>query len=385
MSNMKTALLTLGIRQGTGGPNRSVRAFAELLEADVVSWVDPHHIHMGELSLDSKAVVQGGEMPLLKKLLYPRREGLRAAEEIISSADFVSCHSFWRWHNLWMSRVAAKFGTPYWFVPHGALDPYVFEGGGMSKRLFLRMGGLKFVEEASCVIFSSRAERDKAMRICRPKAAEVLLWPLADSDFIMQERLRRRVSARKQLNLPESSMVLLYFGRLHSMKRPLETIEALAASMTDAHLLVAGNTFDVDPDACRKHAEKFGISERVHVLGPKYGEDKIDILAATDAYVSFSKRENFNYTAAESMAAGLPVVLSPGNDICAEIEGVEVGLCLENDDISAMADSIHRLCSFTPETLSNMGASAEAWARQNLARERFDLRIHTLVEKYFNT
>ena len=55
------------------------------------------------------------------------------------------------------------------------------------------------------------------------------------------------------------------------------------------------------------------------MIGPVYGDSKYHYLFASDAYVSLSQRENFNHTAAESLSAGLPVILSPGNDLAGEI------------------------------------------------------------------
>ncbi|MEM7791065.1 MAG: glycosyltransferase, partial [Verrucomicrobiota bacterium] len=308
-------ILALGLYKSSGGPSKSIRAMQEALNAEVISWVDPIQISKDELIWKDAHVVAGSSWPILRQLLLAPKKSMRVAEEIISTSRIVSCHSPWRGHMLWLYHMHRKAGVPYWFVPHGGLDPYVFEEQGFLKRLFLRLGGRAAIENAACVIFTTKAERDKAIKVCRPQRSEIVYWPLNDEDFSVRRGADERRYIRGKLGIPSEARCLLYFGRLHAMKRPLETIEAIAASQSNAHLIIVGNEFGVSLEDCRSQAADLGLEDRVHVIGPVYGETKAHYFAAADAYISLSRRENFNFAAAESMAAGLPLILSPGNDL----------------------------------------------------------------------
>ena len=177
------ALLTLGLYPSSGGPAKSIRAFRDALGAEVVSWVDPAELVAQDLIWDRTTVVTGSAAPVLKQLQIPVNGSTAAAERLIAQSRLVSVHSFWRWHNAWIHKVCRRHGVPYWYVPHGSLDPYVFESGTTTKRLFMRGVGRTFLRDAATVVYSTEREREKARDIVGHDRAEVIHWPLADSDF----------------------------------------------------------------------------------------------------------------------------------------------------------------------------------------------------------
>jgi glycosyltransferase involved in cell wall biosynthesis len=374
---MKASILALGLYRSSGGPSKSVAAFQRALSADVVSWVDPVAYAREPLIWDGVKyrhyVVTGSSLPVLRQLCYPQRRGLAEAERIVAGSDLVSCHSFWRWHNVWLERVAALHRVPYWFVPHGALDPYVMESEMLVKRAFLSLGGRRFLTGARAVVCATQREYEKLAQLM-PQARPVILpWPLDDADFRVQDAAQRAI-VRNRLRIPADALVLLSFGRLHPMKRPLEIIVAFAAGAPpSAHLLVVGNECGVTAADCRTMAEKHGVAERVHLTGPAYGADKAGYLDAADVYVSLSHRENFNFTAAEALATGLPVILSPGNDLSPELEAADCGWLLASPD--AAAEAMAALGGLSPEHISAKGERGRAWAEANLRYDVFATRL----------
>lgn len=379
--SLRKTVLTLGLYKGSGGPSKSVRAMQRALGADVISWVDPKQYASDPLIWEETEVVKGSGLPVLRQLLLPERGATTGAEGIVAESALVSCHSPWRCHMQWLSRIHRKYGMPYWFVPHGGLDPYVFEEQALLKKAFLRFGGRRCIEEAACVIFTAKAERDKALQVCQPRRSEVVYWPLDDADFKIERTDEARARVRAKLGIPESARVLLYFGRLDPMKRPLETIQALAASGTEAHLILVGNEFGVSLEGCRVKADGLGIGGRVHPVGPVYGPAKADYFAAADAYISLSRRENFNFTAAESMASGLPPILSPGNDLGGELEGADCAWLLRDDSKETASEAIRQWTSAESQELEAMGRRGRQWAEAHLRYATFEKKIQSLAEE----
>ena len=270
---MNAPILALGLYKESGGVNKCVRAFQRALNAQVISWVDPVQVREQQLIWSDSTVVHGSRLPVLRQMLYPASGETIMAEQILAKADIVMCHSFWRWHNPWLRRIARTRSVPYWFVPHGGLDPYVFQTGRWAKKLFLRCVGTRFIREAACVIFSTRREMEKAAPWCPARRTEIIYWPLEDQDFAMVWNKELGRTVREQYGIPPNQRCLLYFGRLHPMKRPLETIDAVsAAGRDDVHLLIVGNEFGVSLPECRQRAEQQGMADRVHVVGPVYGQ-----------------------------------------------------------------------------------------------------------------
>jgi len=370
---VNTTIVTLGLYPSSGGPSKSIRAFQRALAAAVVSWVDPRQFEREPLIWERSTVVRGSRLPVLRQLLVPQRGDLPAAERLVGGSDLVSVHSFYRWHCQWVRRTARRRGVPYWFVPHGSLDPYVLESDRASKQLFLALGGRRFLADAAAIVCATKREHDKLRHFAPHVPGLVVPWPLDAADFRPRDPFAR-TAVRQSLGIPDDALCMLFFGRLHPMKRPLETIAALAESgASAAHLLVVGNEFGVTLAECRERARALGVADRVHVVGPAYGDEKHGYLAAADVYVSLSSRENFNFTAAESLAAGLPVILSPGNDLAPELASVGCGWMLAD---AADAPQAIRTAAGTPAAdLERMAAAGRAWCRRELAEDVFAARL----------
>lgn len=368
----RITLLSLGLYKSSGGPAKSVRAFQEALDASVVSWVDASK-HQKEPSIwEDEIVVESSRLPILRQLQVPFKRSIRQAEEQIAQSSLVSVHSFWRWHIPWIYDICRRHQVPYWFVPHGSLDPYVVSGrSAIAKSFFVNTFGRTFLNDAQTIIFSTNREREKASAIVQHDRTEVIKWPLDDLDFIARDQ-GLRLKTREQLGIHPKATCFLYLGRLASMKRPLETIEAFArSSRSDAHLIVAGNEYDVTMAECRKKAIENLVEDRVHVIGPVFGKRKSEVLNSADVYISLSHRENFNFTAAEALAAGLPLILSSGNDLGPELANLEGVNYLSDDGVLCAASAIAQV---TRECLTKVAAgepTRREWALKHLSKDRF--------------
>lgn len=369
-------MLTLGLYPSSGGPSKSVPAFADALGAKVISWVDPIQLRRESLIWSDSLLVHGSSLPVLRQLLIPQAADLAAAEQIIASSDLVSCHSFWRWHCIWLQRVANRYRVPYWFVPHGILDPYVFTKNRLAKKMFLAMGGMQFLQDASGVVCATRREYEKIAHFFPKKTHAIIPWPLEEGDFRdRDEDLRCKVRAR--FGIPPDSLCLLYLGRLHPMKRPLQTVEAVARAKQSVHLVIVGNEFGITRSELERRAKSLGISDRVHIAGPAFRTEKQQYLDVADVYISLSYRENFNFAAAECMAAGLPAILSSGNDLAGDLADIDCGWMLREGDPPEMA--IDAAAQLSPYSLQMKGRNAKLWCQQHLQKDAFIAQVRSFA------
>jgi glycosyltransferase involved in cell wall biosynthesis len=73
-------------------------------------------------------------------------------------------------------------------------------------------------------------------------------------------------------------------------------------------------------------AESLGVADRVVLTGVVNGADRHAAPAAADVWVLPSDTENFGNAIVEAMAAGVPVVITPGVNLAAEIDAAGAGL-----------------------------------------------------------
>jgi len=355
----------------SGGTTVSVSNFARALGSDVLSF-----------TLESRiATARHGEgifhipvpdSPLGRQYSLPRACDIRKATQLAHNYDLIICHVLFRFHNGWVSRL----GKPYFIVPHGSLDPYVFTYRRLQKEMWLLLSGARYFDRAEGVIFATRRERQKAWRGIGSDKSSVISWPVEGG---RTEKSPDRAEVRKQLGITENEKMLLFLGRLDSMKRPLETIEAFAqAAQTNLHLVMVGPEFQYSVDELRRATTRLG-ARNVHVLGPVFGDAKWGFYNAADGYISLSLRENFGYSAAEALHAGLPLILSPGNDLGHELDGEGCSWQLMTNKREDAVRAIQAFGQAKPETLRQMGERGKRWVIANTSIECFRSKVRDLV------
>ena len=357
------------------GLYRAVNDFALALDAPIVSFDDGRsdRAALATAELCSALRVPAGTGSLTRDCHVVAPAAARQAESAIADAGLLVVHSLFRGHATWAAGVARSRGLRFWAVPHGCLDPWGLSQRRWAKRAWLAIHGSRYLGAAERVIFATHREAEKAQRWIPQGRGVVLHWPVELPEAADRDLRRRRF--RDRVGVGDSQRLLIAVGRLHSMKRPFETVAAFcAAAAANCHLALVGMDGDITagqveagiPAACR---------QRVHVVGPLYGDDLAGAYFGADGFISLSFRENFGYAAAEAVAHGLPVILSPGHDLADELprRGARLacGWLLPDDSRTAAVQAIEEFCRMTAAEGVNIGVAGSSWAREVLPFERF--------------
>lgn len=376
----KTLLVSNAVMPKSGGFPKTMRKFAAALDAGIVSFTSSREREEEIAAFPEVLHIPTGKNRLAEWYAYAGSAACKPVEALAAHADLMSCHIMLRYQANWVRKMARQHGIPYWFVPHGQLDPHVYTYRAGVKRLWLNIFGRPLLRDAAHVIFSTEREREKAKWFYEGSNTRVVHWPV---DLIpLEGKESARAWVRERLGLPGDAKVVLFFGRLHSMKRPLETIKAFAAAKLDgAHLVLVGPEDNVTVAACRELAEQLGVGPSVHPLGAIYGEDKERYLLGADLYISLSARENFGHTAAECLAAGTPVLLSPGNDLSPELEPYRCGWFLKTDELEEASDSLTTAMALNDDERFAMGERGRIFIRDECSEAGFAEALRELREE----
>jgi glycosyltransferase involved in cell wall biosynthesis len=143
------------------------------------------------------------------------------------------------------------------------------------------------------------------------------------------------------------------------------------------HMLLVGHPDGVSAEDCRRAAESCGEGGRVHVVPGVDAAAVQGIVQGCDLFISFSWRENFNNAAAECLANGIPILLSPGNDLLADI-GPSPAVGALSDDPSAAGALLKEWGSMGIAERLDRGRAGRDWAAANLSFEIFRSRLLAL-------
>jgi glycosyltransferase involved in cell wall biosynthesis len=369
---MRVLCVTLNYADVWGGTTVSVGNFSHALDADILSFTFESLI---PIARHGTRIIHIPVPDSLIGRLYsrPRAEHLRQATELARKYDVIVCHMLFRYHNAWVTGL----GKPYCIVPHGSLDPYVFTYRRLQKELWLLTTGSRYFRSAESVVFATERERQKSFRGLGSDKANVINWGVNVSAG--KSKGESRLSVRKQLGIAKNEKMLLSIGRLHSMKRLMEMIEAFAmASQKRLHLVIAGPEEQYSINELQVFATRCGALN-IHIIGPVFGDEKWGLYRAADGYISVSKRENFGYSLAEAMTMGLPSILSSGNDLAYEFHDERCFWMLGADTKEDVARAIRTFACSKSSVLKHMGERGRRWVIKNATSDLFRTKIRKLV------
>jgi glycosyltransferase involved in cell wall biosynthesis len=367
----------LDVVPSTGGTYKTINEFSKISNSLIISFTH-HNKYINENPTTANVIHVKCSIDFLGRsfAFAPKKMRIKA-DEAIKDADLIICHILWRYHVHWVKAHAAREGIPYWVIPHGSLDPYVFSYRSLIKKIWFNLFGYSFLKKSSKVIFATEKEKNKASIYYNDENSCVINWPVEPINCYRKNYAK--ITIRKKYEISQEEKILIYLGRLHSSKRPLETIKSFAlAGVAGAHLLILGPEETISREECMDLVEKLGV-RNVHLVGPIYGEEKNIYLMASDVYISLSEKENFGHTVAEALSAGLPVILSPGNDLGGELIPLDCGWILKDNQLETAAVAIKEFCTQSDDMLIEMGQRGRKWAITELNPNKFRKKIEALI------
>ena len=290
-------------------------ATAQKRRGHVVTMCAIEAVPDGESAHSQASVARLGELPLVA---LPRPNHVEAVfgkgvarsrlAEIVRKADVVHLHGVWDPILRLAALEARAQGRPYLVLLNGMLDPWSLQQKWLKKRIALALGYRQLLDRAARLHFGNRDEQ-RLVQPLRLKAKGVIVPNGIDPAEVQSIAPGK---FRQQFPILGDDPYVLFLGRLH-VKKGLpclaEAFSILTSQRSDARLIVAG------PDEGARQPfeaqiQRLGLGDRVHVVGPLYGEDKWAALNDAACLCLPSHQEGFSIALLESLASRLPVVIS---------------------------------------------------------------------------
>jgi glycosyltransferase involved in cell wall biosynthesis len=359
-----------------GGPAKTYRQFHDAVGAATIGFIAPTD-GAGEkavVPLAASVHTLGGK---IGRYYYAPGSRLHEADAAIGSADLVFLHGLFTHPPVWAVAACKRHGVPYAVALHGILDPWALQKSRHVKQAWMSLFGHEILRNASAVVCATQREADKAAPLLKEAGpVRIISWAceIPGEDKVTG----RRAELRRELGFGQGDRVIVFLGRLHSMKRPREIVRLLAGfGNENLKLLMIGPDEDVSRRQLEAEAQALHWNG-LRVIGPVFGDEKFRYLGAADAFISLSHRENFNYALAEAMAAGLPPILSPGNDLGWEFADGGFSWQLKTDDPAEARGVLDEFLLMPEDELKRRGAAAREWTRRHLSLDRLRDQLNSL-------
>jgi glycosyltransferase involved in cell wall biosynthesis len=151
---------------------------------------------------------------------------------------------------------------------------------------------------------------------------------------------------RHARGIPDEAVVVGHVGRLAPEKNLeflAESVALFAKTVDHAHFLVVGG--GPSEGLIREIFARESLSERLHMIGIRSGQDLADALDAMDFFAFSSKSETQGMVLTEAMTAGLPVVAIDAPGAREVVRDLNNGRLLQDETSEAFASALQWLAS----------------------------------------
>ncbi len=354
-----------------GGVTRAVEGMARALVArghrvtvlttDALSQTERYHGARDAVQDGVRVVrVPNRSLALRGRLNLSTPLGMRRiAADLLADCDVLHVHEFRTAENLLVTPVAARLRVSMALSPHGTLT--LSTGRGTLKSAWDRLLSPGVALRFAAVVGLTVQEADEARAAWQsfgidPAQKRFAVVPngVSADEFA---HLPNPAAFRQRFGLGDAP-VCLFLGRLHARKGVKVLVRAFRQiDNQDARLLLVG------PDEGMLPTLKPLLDDRMVVTGYLGGVDRLAALAAADVFCLPATGEGLSMAALEALAAGVPVILSPGCNL-PEVAQFGAGLVVA-PEVAPLARALSGLLAD-----ADRRAAMSAAARR-LVRERF--------------
>jgi glycosyltransferase involved in cell wall biosynthesis len=248
---------------------------------------------------------------------------MRSVKQKLADFDVIHLHSWQQFPDVLIHHFATKYKVPYILQTHGSLP--IIGDKRLLKLLFNVTFSNKLLNGAAKMIALTPIEvkQYESMNASRQKI-EVVPNGIDLSEY---EHLPAKGLFKKKFGIGHDEPVVLYLGRIHQIKGIDFLVKAFVnvlKAVPKARLVIVG------PDdgyliGLTDLVTSLGLSKHVTIVGPLYGEAKLEAYVAASVFVLPSRYEAFSYSVLEAMACGVPMIISKA---CAISSFLEDNTCL---------------------------------------------------------
>ncbi|MEW6491133.1 MAG: glycosyltransferase [Cyanobacteriota bacterium] len=281
-------------------------------------------------------------------------------QEQLHNYDLVHTHYLFSYAPTCAALLARRQKIPYIVTPYGMLTPWALQHQRLKKQVYSIIERHNLNQAVAIHCATELESQD--VRNYQAKAPTFVVpygVHLPAYQFQAKQRLRQLY------NIPLETPIVLFLSRLHPKKRPdllLQALSKLATLNADFHLILAGSGDSDYLTYLTNLVSSLGLARRTTIPGFVTGVDKNLLLQGSDLFVLPSFSENFGIAVAEAMAAGLPVIVTPGVQIAPDIAQANAGLVIQGE-LDALVMAIQELLT-SPSRRIELGENGKRLVNQ---------------------
>jgi glycosyltransferase involved in cell wall biosynthesis len=298
---------------------------------------------------------------------------LKRALNSLQSNDIVHMHSVFLPELYSASRILRRNGVPWVVTSHGGYARESMKKNWFAKRVYVALFETRFLSQAAVLHTIGASEVGDIKRLCQPQ--KIVLIPNGQD-------LEEVVYTPKPLPAVEGP-IFGFCGRLAEKHKGLDLLIGGFASYKKqggrGRLWLIGD--GEDKTKLENQTKRLMVSETVEFLGPKFGDEKLNLIAHMDVFVHTSRWEGLPMACLEAAALSRPLLISKKTDLGEYVARHKAGVVLFENTPARIAQAMQ---SFEKDVGSGR-ASALGQNAQSMIEAEFDWALIALklVEAYW--
>jgi len=372
---MKTLHVISSVSPVRGGPThavlQTVKALRNLgVDSQIVTTNDHGSEQLLNVPLNTKIEYQevptrffARYSPLTQKINFNRDKAFIFSAELtrwlwhhIREYDILETRYLFSYPSSCARIIARRQGIPYIVHPTGQLAPWALAQSSFKKQIYSFLIERPNLNSAAAIQCSSQGEVEDVHKF--GIRVPTFTVPVGVNSFVDCPEAKQNL--HQSYGIPNQTPIVLFLSRLHYKKRPdllIQALSQLTLKSYDFHLILAGSGEPDYVNHLQKLVASVGLTKNTSFAGFVTGEDKNLLLQGSDIFVLPSFSENFGVAVAEAMAAGLPVIVTPGVQISPEIAEAKAGLVVEGE-VETLTDAIATLLN-SPHLRHELGENGK--------------------------
>ena len=288
-------------------------------------------------------------------------------KQLVSGFDVVHIHAIWDPILIRLGRVARQVGVPYVISPHGMLDRWSLRQRRLKKSVALALFVRRHLRRAAGLHALSPLEERELQRL----SLGTQIGQIPNGVFLEQI---------KPAEAEASSPQIVFMSRLHYKKgldHLAEAFRLVQQQVPEARLDVLGPDQGAQQQF-EAEIERSGVADRVRLLGPIFGNDKLDYLRQATCFCLPSRQEGFSIAILEALACGRPVVVSEACNF-PEVASAGAGYVLPLDPQQFAEHLIELLTQ--PSQAHQMGLRARRLVEEHYSWQQISTRITSFYQQ----
>lgn len=257
-----------------------------------------------------------------------------------------------------------KNNVPFIITPHGCYNIKSMENGYRKKSTYFNLFERKLLNNAKYLHCLGKSE-SQAIDAMAPEVSTVVIPNGQELDDLTFSH-----TAIEKPSVP----VLGFCGRMDLKMKGLDLMlegyhKFKKETGNRAALWLIGGGYNIEE--LKQMATDLEINDDVVFYGPKFGNEKLNLLSHCDAFYHPSRYEGLPMSILEAAGLGIPCVVSDATNMAEYISDHKAGLVLEPNTIESLSESIKQITEMknSGEPLKEMSEAAVSMIKKTFSWE----------------